>query len=52
MNIVNPVTNVYFHFFEALAFEVEFFRASFLHHITDTESMLGHAAQIFLKWTH
>ena len=24
-----------------------FFRASYLHHITDTDSMQGHAAQIF-----
>ena len=36
-------------FFEALnnAFEVQFFRASFLHHITDNDSMQGHGAQIF-----
>ena len=39
---------VYLHFSEALndAFEVQFFRASFLHLIKDTDSMKGHAAQI------
>ena len=43
MSKINPVTYslVYFHFFKALngAFEVQFFRASFLHLMKDTDSM-------------
>ena len=49
MSIVLLVTSAYFHFFEARnnAYDVKFFRASFLHPITDTDSMRGHAPQIF-----
>ena len=48
MSKINPVTCL-FSFFEALkgAFEVHFFRASFLHLIKGTDSILWeHAAQI------
>ena len=37
-----------FHFFQAHndVFELSFFRALFLHLVKETDSMLGHAAQI------
>ena len=34
------------------AFEVQFLQVSFLHLITDTDSLQGHAVQIFLNWKH
>ena len=48
--MVNLVTCL-FSLFEALndAFEVQFFRALVLHLTKDTDSMYGHAAQIFFK---
>ena len=40
------------HFFND-AFEAQFLppkKITFLYHVTDTDSMYGHAAQILLKW--
>ena len=48
MSMVFPV-NCVFSFFKHLinAFVVHIFRASYVHLITDTDSMQGYAAQIF-----
>ena len=55
MSMVHPVIFL-FSLFEALndAFEVQFFRSSFLHLIKDTDSIFYRAMQLrfFLKWKH
>ena len=48
--MINPVTcffNTFLKHFFHDAFEVQFFRASFLHLIKGTDSMWAHASQIF-----
>ena len=50
MIVVNLVTCIYFHLFEALndAFEVQFFQGIILTpYIYDTDSMYSHAVRIF-----
>ena len=42
ISMVNPVTCIF-----SLTFEEQYFRASYLHHITDTASVKGHAAHFF-----
>ena len=52
MNMVNPVTFLFFTSLKHLMMllKCNFFRASILLHlIKDTDSMQGHAAQIFFK---